>query len=105
MAVEEDDAFIARLEREGVSRVSAQFEGRRYSGHHKELVSEWLYSKAWDEATDTRAKADLALDAARKSAAAAERSADATERVARWTIWVAIIALLAVVVSVMRDAI
>ncbi|HXV80310.1 MAG TPA: hypothetical protein VEG60_10565 [Candidatus Binatia bacterium] len=102
MADDEDAAFIARLEEEGEPRVRANYEHRRYSGHHKDLVAEWLYTKAWNEATDARAQADLALNEARRAAAAAERSAEANEHVARWTFWVAIIALVTVVASVMR---
>ena len=102
MAQTKDEAFLAALEKEGEASVHAKREARRYSGHHSQLVDEWLYDKAFARAASEQEKTDLALDTARRSAAAAERSADAAERTARWTLWASIFALLTVIVSVVH---
>jgi hypothetical protein len=60
----------------------------------------WLKMKEQQRAEAREQRADRALDAAEKSASASERAALASLRTASWTMWIAIIACLAIVVQV-----
>lgn len=99
MADEGEAKFFRNLEERGEPRVRAGLENHEW-GTREALVRVWLHTKEQERAEAREQRADRALDAAEKSASASERAATGSLRTATWTMWIAVIACIAIVVQV-----
>lgn len=99
MADKDEANFFRVLEERGEPRVRAGLANREW-GAREALVRVWLHTKEQERAEVREQRADRALDAAEKSAAASERAATGSLRTATWTMWIAVIAWLAIVAQV-----
>lgn len=99
MADEGEAGFFRVLEESGEPRVRAGLENREW-GTREALVRVWLHTKEQERTKAREYRTDRALDAAEKSASASEKAAIGSLQTATWTMLIAIIACLAIVVQV-----